>query len=306
MPGDNPFSGQANSEFHRWYAYGIRNSFGLAFDPVTDSLWDTENGPGSYDEVNLVAPGFNSGWSDLMGPDARDPQGTSGLVNLAPGGALTYSDPEFSWVNTVAPTAIHFLHGSALGAAYDDKVLVTDNNTSQIYMFTLNAARDAFVLGGGLADLVADDATERDQVRVGSGFGVATDFVRGPDGYIYAVSLVTGKVFRIFQATGDFNNNGMVDAADYTVWRDTLGQTTDPMGTTFLAADHSGPTPGVPNGVVDPFDYEYWKAHFGQIAGGGAGASAGSSTAPIPEPATLLMLLFGMSTIFFRRRAEMS
>ena len=99
-----------------------------------------------------------------MGPDERDSQGVGDLVNLAPGGASTYSDPEYSWLEPVAPTAIHFLHGSALGDEYDDKVLVADNNTHQIYMFTLNAQRDGFVLTDGLADLVADSADERDQL----------------------------------------------------------------------------------------------------------------------------------------------
>jgi glucose/arabinose dehydrogenase len=52
-----------------YYAYGIRNSFGLAFDPVTGKLWATENGPEDDDEINLVEPGFNSGrrcmdWQD--------------------------------------------------------------------------------------------------------------------------------------------------------------------------------------------------------------------------------------------------
>ena len=50
-----------------YYAYGIRNSFGLGFDPVTGKLWDTENGPGNSDEINLVEPGFNSGWQQVMG-----------------------------------------------------------------------------------------------------------------------------------------------------------------------------------------------------------------------------------------------
>ena len=44
-----------------YYAYGIRNSFGMDFDPVTGKLWDTENGPDYGDEINLVEPGFNSG-----------------------------------------------------------------------------------------------------------------------------------------------------------------------------------------------------------------------------------------------------
>jgi aldose sugar dehydrogenase len=46
-----------------YYAYGIRNSFGIDFDPETDNLWDTGNGPGFGDEINLVEPGSNSGWS---------------------------------------------------------------------------------------------------------------------------------------------------------------------------------------------------------------------------------------------------
>ena len=71
----------------KYFAYGVRNSFGLAFDPLTLGLWDTENGPGSYDEVNLVQPGFNSGWERIMGPVIRDTEGTSDFVNF-PGSPL--------------------------------------------------------------------------------------------------------------------------------------------------------------------------------------------------------------------------
>jgi aldose sugar dehydrogenase len=50
-------------ELSRYYAYGIRNSFGIDFDPLTGNLWDTENGDYNYDEINLVKLGFNSGWA---------------------------------------------------------------------------------------------------------------------------------------------------------------------------------------------------------------------------------------------------
>ena len=50
-----------------YYAYGIRNSFGMDFDPLTGNLWDTENGPEYGDEINLVEPGFNSGWNKVQG-----------------------------------------------------------------------------------------------------------------------------------------------------------------------------------------------------------------------------------------------
>ena len=52
---------------NKFYAYGIRNSFGMDFDPITGKLWDTENGPEFGDEVNVVEPGFNSGWKAITG-----------------------------------------------------------------------------------------------------------------------------------------------------------------------------------------------------------------------------------------------
>jgi aldose sugar dehydrogenase len=52
---------------NRYYAYGIRNSFGFDFDPITGNLWDTENGPGFGDEINFVEPGFNSGSKKVQG-----------------------------------------------------------------------------------------------------------------------------------------------------------------------------------------------------------------------------------------------
>jgi glucose/arabinose dehydrogenase len=189
------------SQVARYYAYGVRNSFGMALDPVTGNLWDTENGPGSYDEVNLVAPGFNSGWEPIMGPDSRDSQGVGDLFNM-PGGASAYSDPEFSWASTIAPTSIVFPAGSALGAPYDTVALVGDNNTGQIYRFPLNGSRTGFDLSAfmGLSDLVADSVTERNAVAIGSGFGVVTDFTIGPDGALYVVSLTNGDIYRIAAA----------------------------------------------------------------------------------------------------------
>ena len=87
-----------------YYAYGIRNSFGMDFDPVTGKLWDEENGPAFGDEINLVEPGFNSGWIRVMGPLSRSVGvNTDQLVNY-PGSH--YADPVFSWKNPVAVTGI--------------------------------------------------------------------------------------------------------------------------------------------------------------------------------------------------------
>lgn len=90
---------------------------------------------------------------------------------------------------------------------------------------------------------------------------------------------------------GDYNGDGVVDAADYTVWRDTLGQ-----AGSGLAADGTGPA-GVPDGVVDQLDYDFWKANFGNHSGTGAGA-----TAAVPEPSTLWMLLVAAASVSTQRR----
>jgi glucose/arabinose dehydrogenase len=89
-PADNPFAAQP--DLAKYYAYGIRNGFGMAFDPVSGELWDTENGPNAYDEINRVQPGFNSGWEQILGPDSRDPQGVGNLVSF-PGIMLIPSFP---------------------------------------------------------------------------------------------------------------------------------------------------------------------------------------------------------------------
>ncbi|HEY2918421.1 MAG TPA: PQQ-dependent sugar dehydrogenase, partial [Candidatus Binatia bacterium] len=137
VPSDNPFFSQGGN-LAKYYAYGIRNSFGLAFDPLTDDLWMTENGPGSFDEINLVEPGFNSGWEKLMGPDARNSNNVTDLFSIA---GSHYADPKFSWLNTVGPTAIVFLDSTSLGSQYEDDAFVGDINNGNLYRFKLNGMR---------------------------------------------------------------------------------------------------------------------------------------------------------------------
>jgi glucose/arabinose dehydrogenase len=68
VPDDNPF-GPNNPT----YALGIRNSFGICFDPASGDLWATDNGPDRDDEVNLVEAGANLGWPDRLG-ESDDPE----------------------------------------------------------------------------------------------------------------------------------------------------------------------------------------------------------------------------------------
>jgi hypothetical protein len=96
-------------------------------------------------------------------------------------------------------------------------VLVGSNNFAELYLLRLNASRTGFVLSGGLADLVADSATERDQVQFGSGFGAITDIQVGPDGGVYVTSISDQTIYRIVPEPslaamlpiGRFNGGGL-------------------------------------------------------------------------------------------------
>ena len=253
-PNDNPFFAQGGN-LAKYYAYGVRNSFGLAFDPITGELWDTENGLDTYDEINLVLPGFNSGWEQLMGPDSRDPQGLGNLV-FFPGSH--YADPKFSWFNTVGPTALVFLNSTRLGVEYGNDLFVGDIKNGNLYRFRVNAARNGLdFTSPGLSDLVADSNAEFQEVLLGTGFGGITDLKVGPDGLLYVLSFGLGKIFVISgrlvisgqSASGDFDGDGRSDS---TVYRD---------GTWFvLRSSDGGATAtgwgGLPQDIPVPEDYD--------------------------------------------------
>jgi glucose/arabinose dehydrogenase len=190
-----------------YYAYGIRNSFGIDFDPVTGKLWDTEVANSFGDEVNLVEPGFNSGSEKVQGV-WKDEEGNMGnltsndLANLVDFNEKgKYSDPEFTWKESATPTAIKFLGSVKLGKMYQNDMFVGDFNHGYIYHFELSPNRTQLDLYGTLNDNIADSADELEAVIIGEGFGGITDIEVGPDGYIYVVSISEGKIFRIVPAT---------------------------------------------------------------------------------------------------------
>ncbi len=175
-----------------YYAVGIRNSFGLAVDPITGNIWDTENGDDDFDEINLVMPNFNSGWEVIMGPATQE------KLSLLPGyEEYVYSDPEFSWQKPVAPTAITFASSEPL-AKFKDSVFVGDCIYGNLYKFDLNSDRTEFVFTNpDLQDKVVNIDESLDDIIFGEDFGCITDLEVGPDGLLYIVSLSEGTIFRM-------------------------------------------------------------------------------------------------------------
>jgi len=198
-----------NRHLNKFYAYGVRNSFGMDFDPVTAKLWDTENGPGFGDEINLVEPGFNSGWIKVQG--IWKPQtyfggqvasvSTDRLVDF--NGTGKYSPPEFIWNQTIGVTALKFLNSDKLGKQYKDDMFVGDINNGNIYHFDLNKNRTEILLNGSLADKIANTKEESDKVIFANGFAGITDIEVGSDGYLYVLTFhkSQGSIYRIVPAT---------------------------------------------------------------------------------------------------------
>lgn len=187
-----------------YYAYGIRNSFGIDWDPLTSNLWDSENGPTFGDELNLVFPGFNSGWASIQGywkPNLENKgQEISEPTNLVDfNGNGRYSSPEFVWLLPAAPSAIKFLDSDLYGTQYENDLLVGDANNGYIYDFNLDEDRMKFDLSGRIEDNIADNTEELDQLIFAKGFGKVADIKIGPDGFIYVLSTEsdTANIYRI-------------------------------------------------------------------------------------------------------------
>jgi glucose/arabinose dehydrogenase len=239
-PPDNPFfalgagiGGDVGGNLQRTFAYGVRNSFGMAFDPVSGELWDQQNGDDTFDELNRVTAGSNLGWIQTMGPLSRVAEFKAIEMSLAPGDlqqqrwppsqiadtpeqararlfmlpGAHYDDPEFSWKWAIAPAAIGFLRGDGLGAEYSNDLFVGASRTTLLdgYLLRLDLTADRREIASTdarLADRVADNAAkfdiaESENLRFGAGFGVGTDIQTGPNGNLFVVSLSNGAVYEI-------------------------------------------------------------------------------------------------------------
>jgi aldose sugar dehydrogenase len=243
-PQDNPFfehgasvGGEVGANLQKVFAYGIRNSFGLAVDPSTGELWESENGDDSFDEINRIEPGHNGGWIQAMGPLVRvgefkeiettlppfalqqlrwpptniadsPVEARARMVDL-PGSH--YGDPQFSWKFATAPAAVGFVEDDSLGDEYRGDLFVGASTPAlaggYLFHFELTGNRQRVAWSDPLlADLVADNTEkfspiESESLLLGSNFGVATDIQTGPRGNLFVVSTSSGAVYEIHRAT---------------------------------------------------------------------------------------------------------
>ena len=247
----------------------------------------------------------NQGWllagasSDYIAPTVI---GASALWDSRgnPGGALAVGDSFYStWIS--APSA--FLGDQSdmyqKSFRYDIQIRYTDanmvdyptaaivgNGITLLYtipappLFTWQTRTVTFDeslwrVNSSLSGPVATPAEMQSVLSNVSQLFLLTEWRTGPDD----TSIDNVGALPTAQLPGDYNENHIVDAADYTVWRNHLGQSYSLPGENPVAA-----TPG----QVDDEDYSFWKAHFGDAAGSGS-AGASPSQAAVPEPAALLL-----------------
>jgi aldose sugar dehydrogenase len=243
-PSDNPFfgagaaiGGEVGANVQQIYSYGLRNSFGMAFDPASGALWTQENGEDAFDELNRVEAGENSGWVQIVGPASRVAEykaiETTSLhhedfPNLqqfrwgperiadTPAEALArlfvlpgsrYSDPEFSWKHVLAPAAIGFVKGRGIGPQYANDLFVgfsvPEPLGGPLFHLNLTGSRKAIAVDDPrLNDRVADnltfhDMTESESLLIGTNFGIVTDIETAPSGDLLVVSLDQGAIYQI-------------------------------------------------------------------------------------------------------------
>jgi len=212
---ENP---QVTTNVQKVFAYGLRNSFGFDFDPKSGNLWLEQNGDDAFTELDLVQPGMNGGWIQVMGPLARidqfkeiettmfggnlqqsrwpptniaaSPEEARARMLMLPG--AHYSDPEFSWKFEVAPAGIGFLNSRALGPQYDGSLFV-----GAARPFLEGGFLWRFHLTGNRRKIGTDDPRLEDRVADNLNKPSPTDPVANAQALVESESLLFGRNFGV-------------------------------------------------------------------------------------------------------------
>ena len=186
IPTDNPFVGRTDAK-PEIFTYGHRNSYGLAFNPETGALWQSEIGPMGGDEVNILVAGHNYGWPLVsMGRNY-----TGSLVSDQPWFRPGMDNPRIFWVPSISPSSIMFYTGDKF-PAWKNNLFVGALNGKQLQRIAFNQPSQAERREPLLTQL---------DIRV-------RDVQQGPDGDIYIATEkrsggtdADGTVLRIEPAT---------------------------------------------------------------------------------------------------------
>lgn len=163
---DNPFPDSSV------WAYGLRNAFSFVFDPLSDQLFSTENGPDCDDEVNRIERGGNYGWGIVPLPDGVAYEGYCERPERHFGAI----EPLVTYAPTIAPTGIMIYDGAAFPEWYGD-LFFCAFKPFEMYHVELDETR-------------MDFASEIEVLSPGTQPGCAIEVAQGPDDLIYYTNTV--------------------------------------------------------------------------------------------------------------------
>lgn len=166
-PKDNPFVGRTGALPTIW-TYGHRNPQGLAYDPVSGKLWETEHGPGAGDELNVIEPGHNYGWP--LASNGAPGRGAPPLPTELPG----MDSPVVFWTPTLAPGGIAFYSGNRY-PRWRNNLFVTGLGGQVLRRLTIEK----------------DKVTHQEVVF--DNLGRIRDIITGPDGDFYVATALPGR-----------------------------------------------------------------------------------------------------------------
>jgi glucose/arabinose dehydrogenase len=296
IPADNPFVSEASS-LDEIYAYGFRNPYRFSVDQVSGKMFVGDVGQNTTEEVSVIVSGGNYGWPYRQGNDP----GTTAMPGSPP--VLQAPIAEYQHLDGRAITGGYVYRGPI--EALQGKYIYGDFSTNFFSGRGKLFVSDVFDESGNLKNpadvrveqILTDPTTCAQNLNVGCGFDTPLfSFAEDSDGNLYTLSTGANRavVYKLTSAyylpEGDFNEDGKVDAVDYTVWRDSLGQSV----AFGQKADGDG------DGVIDADDYNIWKAHFGESINLGSGAIAG--VVPELSSFTLAFTFFGIAASRIRRR----
>jgi Glucose / Sorbosone dehydrogenase len=277
-PPDNPFVGKAGDD--DIWSYGLRNPWRASFDRDKGDFWIGDVGLDTREEIDHQAPGNvggqNYGWHLREGNvQAPAPEGGPEPADYVP--------PVYDYAHPAAGMASGPFQGKDVMGGYVYRG--PDRSLQGQYFFADELAPNYWRF--------TDPSNPSGSVEnINSTLGVNSTNINVPVSYaedavgnLYIVDYSNasfqanrGEIYRIVTnalLSGDYNADGTVDAADYTIWRDTLGQSV----TAHSGADGDG------SGTIDAGDYTVWASNYGQTV-----HTPGAAAAAVPEPAAMMLI----------------
>jgi hypothetical protein len=310
IPSNNP-KATGNAQYSSWapevWSIGLRSPWGGGFDRVTGDFTIGDVGASQIggntgqEEVDFERSdslgGRNYGWRIMEGttcPTSQDPGVTCNPASPDPKFTMPVYDYEYGGGYGSGGATAFEGRSVTGGLVYRGPIeelqgMYIFGDWSSHQVWGLRIDREA---NGGLGGVVPGSLTNlsatfnRQTASGTSALEGVTSFGEDAAGNLYFVEL-GGEIYKIVgpiigTAAGDYNHNGLVDAADYVVWRQAAGDEV----AYYSGADGNG------NGIVDDADYELWRANFGLFPTGGAASGAGTSA---PEPESIVLLCLGCS-----------